>query len=117
ARGGQAALRPGRRRRRPLPGRGRAALDPAHARRRRARAARDDGPRPPRGRGRPAHGRAPGATVRADEPSVVYRLTLDDLARLRRDDPRAASGVYEWLARRMAGRIGLLVTTVDALRR
>lgn len=58
-----------------------------------------------------------GATVRADEPSVVYRLTLDDLARLRRDDPRAASGVYEWLARRMAGRIGHLVTTVDALRR
>lgn len=58
-----------------------------------------------------------GATVHADVPSVVYRLTLADLERMRREDPRAAAGVYEWLARRMAGRIGHLVNTVDALRR
>ncbi len=62
-------------------------------------------------------GAARGATVRADAPTVVYRLTTEALARMYRDDPRAAAGVYGWLARRMAGRIGHLVTTVDALRR
>lgn len=58
-----------------------------------------------------------GATVRADEPSVVYRLTRDALERMGREDPRAAAAVYAWLARRMAGRIGHLVATVEALRR
>ncbi len=58
-----------------------------------------------------------GATVRADEPSVVYRLTKAALERMEREDPRAAAAVYAWLARRMAGRIGHLVSTVEALRR
>ncbi len=62
-------------------------------------------------------GAARGATVTADERSVVYCLTAEALEELARVDPRAAASVYEWLARRMAGRIGHLVSTVDALRR
>jgi len=58
-----------------------------------------------------------GASVRADERTVLYRLSHDALQRMARDDPRTAAALYQWLAQRMAGRIGHLVGTVDALRR
>lgn len=57
-----------------------------------------------------------GASVRADERTVLYRLSHDALQRMARDDPRTAAALYQWLAQRMAGRIGHLVGTVDALR-
>ncbi len=57
------------------------------------------------------------ATVRADAATVAYRLGRSDLQRLREEDPATAAALYAWLARRMAGRIAHLMTTVDALRR
>jgi sulfate permease, SulP family len=57
------------------------------------------------------------ADVVADQHSVVYRLTLDELRRLEQEEPEAAAAFHQLVARLMAERVAHLITTVDALQR
>jgi sulfate permease, SulP family len=58
-----------------------------------------------------------GATVRADEPTVVYRLTHETLAALAADDPRLVASLHRLVARTLADRVAHLQRAVAALSR
>ena len=45
------------------------------------------------------------ASVVAEAPSVVYRLTLEALDRMEREDPRLAAAFHKFIARRLANRL------------
>jgi SulP family sulfate permease len=57
------------------------------------------------------------ADVVVDEPSVVYRLTRDDLRRMEYADAEAAALLHAIVARLLADRVVHLMTTVEALQR
>lgn len=60
-------------------------------------------------------GRPRTADVVADMPSVVMRLSRDELDRLERDEPQLALAVYRLAGLLLAGRVAHLVKVVDAL--
>ena len=55
------------------------------------------------------------ATVIANEPSVVYRLSADALKQMEEDEPRLASKLHEWVARVLSERLGENNRTLEAL--
>jgi SulP family sulfate permease len=55
------------------------------------------------------------ATVIANEPSVVYRLSADALKRMEEDEPRLASKLHEWVARVLSERLSENNRTLEAL--
>ena len=55
------------------------------------------------------------AAVVADEPSVVYSLTAQELTRLEQEMPATAAALHRLVAERLAARVAHLVTVVDAL--
>jgi SulP family sulfate permease len=56
------------------------------------------------------------ASVVADEPSVVYRLTADSLRRMEESDKDAALALQTYMIALLAGRVAHLVGTVEAMR-
>lgn len=60
-------------------------------------------------------GRPRTADVVADVPSVVVRLSREELDRLERDEPPLAMAVYRLVGLLLAGRVAHLVKVVDAL--
>jgi SulP family sulfate permease len=57
------------------------------------------------------------ADVIADETSVVYRLSAEELQRMERQDPALASVLHQLIVRLLAGRVTHLTDAVDALQR
>jgi sulfate permease, SulP family len=57
------------------------------------------------------------ASVVADQPSVIYRLSLDRLRQLERDDPETAVTFHNLIACLLAERASHLIRTADALLR
>jgi SulP family sulfate permease len=57
------------------------------------------------------------ADVIADVPSVVYRLSADDLRRMEQQDPALASELHQLIVRLLAGRVMHLTEAMDALQR
>lgn len=55
--------------------------------------------------------------VMADVPSVVYRLSADDMRRMERTDPALASVLHQLVIRQLAGRVTHLTDIVNALQR
>ncbi len=55
------------------------------------------------------------AAVIADEPSVIYRLSLDTLRRMETQDPNIASTFHQVIVHRLAERVNHLVSAVNAL--
>ena len=55
------------------------------------------------------------ASIVADEPSTLYRLSLHDLQRIEKEDPEAASLLHRLVVHLLAERVTHLVKTVDAL--
>jgi SulP family sulfate permease len=60
-------------------------------------------------------GQTRSATVIANEPSVVYRLSADALKKMEEEDPRLASKLHEWVARVLSERLGENNRTLEAL--
>jgi SulP family sulfate permease len=57
------------------------------------------------------------ASVVADEPSVVYRLTMSQLHEMERHQPALAATLLRLVAELLAARVAHLVSVVDALER
>lgn len=57
------------------------------------------------------------ASVVADEPSVVYRLTMSQLQELEREQPALAAALLRLVGELLAARVAHLVSVVDALER
>ena len=57
------------------------------------------------------------ASVTVDEPAVVYRLTLDALARMGEEQPRLAAAFHQFIARRLALRLANTTRMLDAVRK
>lgn len=57
------------------------------------------------------------ADVIADVPSVVYRLSANELRRMEQQDPALASVLHQLIVRLLAGRVMHLTEVVDALQR
>jgi SulP family sulfate permease len=55
------------------------------------------------------------ASVVADEPSVVFRLSRASLERMKVEDLELASALHHWFARMLAQRLSETLRTVDAL--
>jgi SulP family sulfate permease len=55
------------------------------------------------------------ATVIANEPSLVYRLSADALKQMEADEPRLASKLHEWVARVLSERLMENNHTLEAL--
>ncbi|MCB9434377.1 MAG: SLC26A/SulP transporter family protein [Ardenticatenaceae bacterium] len=55
------------------------------------------------------------AAVVADEPSIVYRLSLDTLKQMEANDSDIASTLHQLIVHRLAERVNHLVTAVNAL--
>ncbi len=55
------------------------------------------------------------ATVRADEPTMVYRLSLARLKEMESSDPALAATIYHLIAHLLAERAAHLIRAVDAL--
>lgn len=45
------------------------------------------------------------ASVKAEQPSVVYRLSKESLQKMHKEDPALAALLHEWIARTLAGRL------------
>ncbi len=45
------------------------------------------------------------ASVKAEQPSVVYRLSKQSLQKMHKEDPALAALLHEWIARTLAGRL------------
>jgi SulP family sulfate permease len=57
------------------------------------------------------------ATVVAEEPSVVYRLTTEDLEELEKTEPSLAASLHRFVAGYVSERLAKMTTTVEALLR
>lgn len=57
------------------------------------------------------------AAVIADEPSVIYRLSLDTLEQMETKDPEIASTLHQLIIHRLAERVNHLVQALNALQR
>lgn len=57
------------------------------------------------------------ASVIADKPSRLYRLTKSQLERMEEENPEAALALQESIIKLLAGRVSHLIETVDALQR
>jgi SulP family sulfate permease len=57
------------------------------------------------------------AAVKTDEPSIVYRLSLDQLKQMEASDPEAASTFHRLIVHLLAERVTHLIRAVDALLR
>ncbi len=57
------------------------------------------------------------AAVRADEPTTVYRLSLEQLKQMEATDPEAASTFHRLIVHLLAERVSHLIRAVDALLR
>ncbi len=55
------------------------------------------------------------ASVVAVRPSVVYRLSVESLECMRREDPEAAAMLHEWIAHVLAERLATSNRTIEAL--
>jgi SulP family sulfate permease len=55
------------------------------------------------------------ATVVANEPSILYRLTRDALSRMEAAEPILAAKLHEWVARTLSSRLGESNRTLEAL--
>jgi SulP family sulfate permease len=55
------------------------------------------------------------ASVIASETSVVFRLSEEELNRMRREDPDVAATLHEWIARMLAERLAANNRTIEAL--
>lgn len=55
------------------------------------------------------------AAVIADEPSIIYRLSLNTLQEMEAQDPDIASTLHQLIIHRLAERVNHLVTAVNAL--
>jgi SulP family sulfate permease len=55
------------------------------------------------------------ATVLANEPSIVYRLSTESLARMEADEPILAAKLHGWVARVLAARLAESNSTLEAL--
>ena len=62
-------------------------------------------------------GQARSADVIADEPSVVYRLSADELRRMEVQDPALASALHRLVVNLVSSRVMHLTEAVDALQR
>ncbi len=58
-----------------------------------------------------------GASVRADQPTVAYRMTLDALARMEKDDPDLAYAFHKLVIRTLAARLDFSNREVASLQR
>jgi len=57
------------------------------------------------------------AAVVTDEPSTIYRLSIQALKRMEQNDPEAASAFHHGIIRLVSERLTHLINTVDALQR
>lgn len=62
-------------------------------------------------------GRRRTASVVADGPSTLYRLTRENLRRMERENPQAAANMHDLVAHLLSERVAHLVKTVNALER
>lgn len=59
--------------------------------------------------------RPPTADVITEQKCVLYRLTMDALSRMEKQDPQTASALHEWIARLLAERLADNNRTIEAL--
>jgi sulfate permease, SulP family len=55
------------------------------------------------------------ASVKAERPSIVYRLTTKTLNKIQREDPALAALLHEWLGRLLAERLADTTHTIELL--
>jgi SulP family sulfate permease len=55
------------------------------------------------------------ATVVADQPSVLYRLSIDAYNKMMRDDPDLAFLLHQWIGRVLAARLAENTETLEVL--
>jgi SulP family sulfate permease len=58
-----------------------------------------------------------GASVRADQPTVAYRMTLDALTQMEKDDPDLAYAFHKLVIRTLAARLDFANREVASLQR
>jgi SulP family sulfate permease len=57
------------------------------------------------------------AAVVTDEPSTIYRLSMQTLKQMEQNDPEAASAFHQGIIRLISERLTHLINAVDALQR
>jgi SulP family sulfate permease len=57
-----------------------------------------------------------GASVRADEPTIAYRMTLEAMLRMESDDPALARAFHKLVIRTLASRLDFANREVAGLR-
>ena len=57
------------------------------------------------------------ASVIADGPSIIYRLTRENMQRMEKENPQAAANMHRLIVHLLSERVAHLVKTVNALER